>query len=172
MLNDVKLLICSPEGTALVVSGYPGPAGATGDATKRPTARGGCIRSDISGSNCGSEVLRSVWSTGSLSFWWKSSLGNLSICWVWCQEWAGARLWNPGFKIKNGKQFETQAHQFFFTCRPLEHNQKQMGYHSTVVICCRLHAAVHSMTQTQTIVFQKATQQNEQSTSQSHRVLH
>ena len=53
----------------------------------------------------------SMWSTGeSLSFWWETSFGNLSICWVWCQEWAGARLWNPGFKIKNGKLFETQYH--------------------------------------------------------------
>ena len=52
------------------------------------------------------------------------------------------------------------------TCWPLEHSQKQMGYHSAVVIRCRLHVAVHSMTQTQTLVFQQANKQNEPCTSQ------
>lgn len=57
------------------------------------------------------------------------------------------------------------------TCWPLEHNQKQMGYHSAVVIRCRLHVAAHSMTQTQTLVFQQANKQNEPCTSQSYRVF-
>ena len=128
----------------------------------------------------------SIWSTGPLSFGWETSFGKSlmsRVSWgkalesriqdqerqaVW-DSFAHGTSWDimghhgTSWDLICSAVYMVDGHSFlmFFTCWPLEQNQKQMGchwYHSTVVIRCRLHVAVHSMCQIQTPVVSKGQQ--------------